>query len=47
MPWFAAAELATVALARWAGVLLPVLLRRADHSSLPPVSWRPPVASGG
>jgi 8-oxo-dGTP pyrophosphatase MutT (NUDIX family) len=45
--WFATSELSTVALSRWAKVLLPVLMDRADHAWLPPVAWRPPVASPG
>jgi len=44
--YFAASELETVNLARWAKVVLPPLIRTEHRSWIPPVSWQPPGSSG-
>ncbi len=43
--YFAASELPTIPLARWASILIPTLMRRADHAWIPPVAWKPPPQS--
>jgi 8-oxo-dGTP pyrophosphatase MutT (NUDIX family) len=40
--WFAAAELASLPLSRWATALLPDLVATRGRLPIPPVRWRPP-----
>jgi len=42
--YFAAADLGTVHLSRWAEIVVPRLMDSAQRRWFPPVTWQPPVA---
>ena len=42
--YFAAADLGTVVLSRWAQIVVPRLMSPAQRRWIPPVTWQPPIA---